>query len=587
MNRPDGKPVRHVRGQLVIALPAVVLVLLVGRLIHIQTRLRPELLEYTQQQREAHRLLRARRGTILDRNGRVLAASREGFGVFADPAQISDPDSTAAELARILGLDRAELLGRLTKDRTRRFVWVQRDAEEIDVDQVRKLRFAGVGIQTEPRRVYPLRETLCHVLGFVGREHRGLEGIELKFDEALAGKDGKRTLLVDARRRAVWSPPLEQVAPKDGHSLVLTVDVAIQQLVERTLEKTVAKFEAESAIGLVTDPRTGEILAMASWPPFDPNEPGASPTARRRNRAVTDPSEPGSAFKIFPASAYLNEGLTDPDEVIFCHNGLAVLKGRRIRDAHKFGNLTMSEVVARSSNIGMVILMQRMTPPKLFEYLTRFGFGQKTGIDLPGESAGLLPPTRKWSSYSPGSMSFGQEIAVTPLQLITAMGAVVNRGRMMRPFMIKSILDSEGREVRTTEPVFEGQAVRADVADVMTRRILVQTVTEGSGEKANLPDYHVLGKTGTAQVPYKDRPGYEPGVYLSSFVAAAPATDPRICVLVQIRRPNPRISYYARVVAVPAVAEILSWTLPYLGVPPDKSPQQLLAHSEFLPHRTH
>lgn len=562
-----------------IALPAVALAVLAGRLIYLQVRLRPQLLDYVQQQREATRTLPASRGSILDRNGRILAASYEVRGVYADPSIIRNPRKTAAHLARILNLDPGQVLDRIIHDPTRRFVWIQRQVERIESNEIRQLGLTGVGIQLQPKRVYPGGKSLCHVLGFVGRDHRGLEGLELAFDRQLAGRDGKQTVLVDARRREVGSPSGAHILPKDGNNLVLTIDAAIQQVVEQQLAQTVQKFEAQSAVGIVTNPKTGEVLAMACWPPFDPNQPNDFPIANRRNRTLTDPAEPGSVFKVFPASAYLNEGLTHPDEVIFCHNGEARLRGRLLHDAHKFGKITMSEIVARSSNIGMVILMERMSRPTLFDYLNRFGFGHKTRINLPGESKGLVPPLSKWSSYSAGSISFGQELAVTPLQLITAMGAIVNRGRMMRPRIVRSLLDPRGRVADDFPPEFVRQVVRSAVAETMTKEILVRTVNEGSGEKANLTDYQVLGKTGTAQIPFSDRPGYEPNAYLSSFLAAAPASDPQLCVLVQIRRPNPRISYYARLVAAPAAGEILRWTLTYLDVTPDKVNGTFIARS--------
>ncbi|UCG31838.1 MAG: penicillin-binding protein 2 [Phycisphaerales bacterium] len=627
-------------GQLMIALPAAALLVLIGRLVHIQTSVSPRLLDYAERQRTARRVLPARRGAILDRCGRILAASRQLPSIIADPALVNDITETsvrlspvldmspeditekllridtvpritarlastlgvqqealasmltdvenslasvqdipvaAARLAPTLGRDRAFLAEQLTKASRRRFVWLKRRADAIEAAEVRRLDIRGVGVLMEPERNYPMGQTACHVLGFAGRDDVGLEGLERLYDHWLAGEPGRQVYLVDARRRPVWQSPDAQITPRDGCSLLLTIDAGIQETVERILANTVAEFEAESAVAIVTAPKTGDVLAMACWPAFDPNAPADADPGARRNRALTDPVEPGSAFKPIPATAVLNEGLTRPEEVIFCHNGLMFLGRRQLRDAHSFGHITMSQVVSRSSNIGMAILAGRVKPSLLHRYLAGFGFDEPTGIDLPAENAGLLLGVDRWSSYSPASIAMGQEIAVTPIQLVTAFGAIVNHGHLMRPRIVQRILSPEGACVHENPPRFVRQVVRPEVADVMASRILVETVTDGSGKKAALRDYQVLGKTGTAQVPYRDRRGYEPGAYLASFMAAAPAADPQICVLVQVRKPNPKIAYYGSAVSAPAVGKILKWTLPYLRIPPDLPAAQRLA----------
>jgi len=559
-----------------IAIPATVLLVLVGRLVYIQTKLSPRLLAYAEQQQTAQRVLPARRGAILDRCSRILAASHEVPGIYADPGLIEDPSLVAAKLGAVLGMEPPALESKVAAAGERRFVWIKREADSIETAEVRCLNLKGIGVRMEPKRSYPMGTALCHVLGFAGRDNQGLEGLELLYDRWLAGEDGRQVCLMDARRRVVWQKPDARSTPHDGCNLVLTIDAAIQEVVERALAETVAEFEAESAVAIVTAPKTGDVLAMASWPVYDPNHPAAAEPDARRNRAVTDPVEPGSAFKPIPAVALLNEGLTYPEEMIFCHHGLLQLGRRLLRDAHNFGDLTMSQVVSRSSNIGMALLGQRMSPATLRDYLARFGLDERTGIDLPGENAGLLPALRQWSSYTPASISFGQELAVTPIQLITAFGAIVNQGRMMKPRIVRSILSPEGICLEQHEPEMVRQVVGSDAAEVMSSRILVETVTAGSGKRAALSKYQVLGKTGTAQVPWPDRRGYEPDAYLASFMAAAPASDPAVCVLVQVRKPNRQIGYYGSVVSAPAAGRILEWTLPYLRVPPDLPGEQRL-----------
>jgi cell division protein FtsI (penicillin-binding protein 3) len=349
---------------------------------------------------------------------------------------------------------------------------------------------------------------------------------------------------------------------------VLTIDSVIQGFLEQQVADRVQQFEAQGGVGVVMDPRTGDVLAMACYPTPGPDDRAGLAPSLRRNRVVTDMVEPGSTFKPFVACGALLTGVVSREQTIFCHNGLYVIGRRLLHDSSPHGHMTFAEIVARSSNIGMAIIGERMGNQAIHDIVRRFGFGSKTGIDFPGESPGSVLPLSLWTGYSTCSVPMGQEIAVTPLQLIAAFSAILNDGVYLRPRMVRALLSPDGEVVQEfagPQPV--RRVLPIETARYMSREVLVSVVNDASGRRAALPNYQVLGKTGTAQVPYEGRRGYEPGAYLASFIGAAPADDPRVVVLIMIEKPNPGLGYYGSVVAAPGVREVLAATLAYLQVP--------------------
>ncbi len=551
---------------------------MVGRLVYIQAAMRPELLAYAHQRQYSDIQLPARRGTILDRRGRTLGGSQYEPTLFADPALIQSSTDAAAKLEPVLGVPAVQIVARLdeAKAKGRRFVVLKRRATRAEAEAVEALSkeegLRGLGMLDEPARVYPMGALAAHVIGFVGADDQGLEGIEKLYDKHLSGTPGRRRVFRDVNRRPVFQEEGSCTAPKDGAHVVLTIDAYLQEVVEREVGKAVADFKAESGVGLVIDPRTGDVLAMTCVPTFEPAQAGKAPPAARRNRILTDPVEPGSVFKAYVMAPALAAGLTRPEEVIFCHNGLYVTGKRMLHDHHPYGNLTVEQILTKSSNIGMAILGQRLGNTRIYEALKAFGFGRASGIDLPGEDNGLLMPLKTWTSFTTTSVPMGHELAVTPMQLATAFSALANGGLVVQPRVVRAVLDADGEVIEEhREPTIRGTAVDAQTAATM-RRILVKVVEEGTGTVCRLDRWWVMGKTGTAQVPriQKGRRGYEPDTYLGSFIAAAPASDPMFVTLVMIRKPDRRIGYYGSKVAAPAVKVILEEALRYFDVPPDK-----------------
>lgn len=566
-------------GQAVVGLLCVCLVALVGRLSYIQACMRPKLLEWAQQRQSSTIPLPGRRGHILDCRHRVLAGSHDQSTVFADPLMVKDHGDAAERLAPLLEMPAKAIREKLDRSASARYVVLKRGVSAEIAREIRGLHdLAGVDVCNEPARVHAMGSLAAHVLGFVGADGVGLEGVELSCEKYLRFKPGRRVVYWDARREnAMFQDPEGYVPPRDGSDVILTLDAAVQEIVERELARTVQKFKAESALGVVMNPKTGEILAMACSPTFDPEQPGKSPPQVRRNRILTDPVEPGSIFKPFIMVGALADNLTRPTEVLFCHNGLYVIGKRLLHDHHPYGNLTIEQVITKSSNIGMAIIGQRMGNKRMYDTLRSLGFGQVTGIDLPGESEGLLMPLRFWNSYTTTSVPMGQEMALTPIQLATAFSALVNGGRLPRPHVIAGIVDERGEVVEDRRPQEDrGQAIDPVAAETM-KQILIKVVNEGTGKPSSLDHWQVMGKTGTAQVPWPPevrrqtkRKGYEPDAYLGSFLAAAPAADPAVVVLVMVRKPDRRIGYYGGTVSAPAVKVILQEVLAYLNIPHDK-----------------
>lgn len=550
------------------------LALLVGRLVHLRAKEAPFWQRYAQERQISTIPMPARRGFIFDRRFRVLAGSQDLPTVFADPRPMDDRAEVARALSGILDMPAREIRALLDEPTAPGYVVLKRSVDARVVEELKKAKIVGVGVQNEPVRTYPMGTLASHVVGFVGKDGKGLEGIEKHFDAYLHATPGKRDVYRDVRRRAVLPVPDSSIAPRDGDSVVLSIDIAVQEMVEKAVAEQVTRFQAECGLGVAMNPKTGEVLAMTNYPTYAPSEGSEVHPERRRNRVLTDPVEPGSVFKPFVMVTALAEGVTTPGESIFCENGLYAVGARRLHDHHPYGFLTAAEVLAKSSNIGMAKLGERLGNQRMYEALYALGFGHPTGIDLPGEDKGLLMPLRKWDKFTTTSVPMGQEIAVTPMQIVTAFCALVNGGRLIQPRVVLAVIDREGRVVKDNSRVIDkGQKINPTAAETI-RKLLVGVVTGGTGKPCDIAKWQLLGKTGTAQVPKIGTGRYEPDAYLGSFVAAAPASDPQVVVLVMVRKPKRSIGYYGATVALPAVKTIMEGVLPYLNVPPDKTEPQ-------------
>ncbi len=575
---PDRRPLRSgiaVAALLILGLGLVGTSARVGWLASGRARTPDEtaLRDLYKRQHTARIHLSARRGDIYDCRGRRLAGSLEVPSVFADPVLIDNVGEAAGQLAPVLEMPASLIAEMIEKRKDRRFAWLARHVDEQQARAVRDLRIRGIGIQREPFRSYPAGPLASHVLGFIGADQEGLAGAELQYDKALQGRDGFKVCNKDAGGRILSLVPNGFQPPRDGCDVVLTIDSFIQSIAERALAQAVDKYEAEAGVAVVTEPSTGQVLAMAGRPTFDPNDYRHATGENLRNRALTGPVEPGSTFKPMIAAAALQEGFVRPGEVFFCHNGVYVSGSRRLRDHHGYGDLTFEEVLGKSSNIGMALIGERLGNPAMWHHLTRFGFGAKTGIDLPGEDVGILLPLAKWTRYSTHSIPMGQEIAVTPIQLITAFNTVINGGTWVQPTITRGVIAPDGRlVVDNRQPHNTRRVLEARVAEYMTETVLTGVVNDGTGWPARLGRWQVVGKTGTAQMARRDGRGYEPDAYIGSFICGAPARDPRVSVLVMIYRPNRRLGYYGGTVAAPAAATILGASLDYLNIPDDPVP---------------
>jgi cell division protein FtsI (penicillin-binding protein 3) len=513
-----------------------------------------------------------RRGPILDREGRPLAVSVDAESLYAVPQDVADPRATAAALAGALSLDpagRREVEAKLRRKSA--FVWIERKLDPLTARRVRELSLEGVGFVAEQRRYYPQRELAAHVLGYVGVDNTGMGGVEFGLEREIRGREAKVVVSADARRRPVAQTERPST---DGATVVLAIDEAIQYVAERELERAVEASQAASGTVIVVEPFSGEVLALAGRPTFNPNRYNAYPSSRWRNRAVGDVFEPGSIFKIVTAAAALQENVVSPGELLDCGHGRIEIDGIVINDHAVFDTLTFAQAVERSSDVGMIRVAQRLGRDNFARYVRDFGFGTATGVDLPGESAGLLRPTSRWSALSLPSMSFGQEIGVTGMQIAMAAAAVANGGYLMRPIVVKRVEDAQGRVVKDAKPYVVRRVLQAGTVDTLTD-ILRAVVTEGTGRQAAIPGYVVAGKTGTAQkVDASGR--YSMVDHVASFVGWVPVARPALVVLASLDTPR-GVRNQGGDVAAPLFARVAEGALRILAVPPDDQGRVLRA----------
>ncbi len=530
------------------------------------------------QLRDVH--LSPKRGTILDRNGEELAVSVDVESVYANPRLMRregvSAEEVATRLSPVLDIPAERLLDRLSRDRY--FVWLERQVSPEEAAAVRALDLTGVVITTESERFYPNRSLAAHILGSVNIDGEGLEGLELSLEDRLRGESASIPALRDRRGRVVFSDHLLDDRASLGDDVVLTIDRAIQAVAERELMLSVRTFEAQSGSVVVMDPNTGEILAMASYPTFDPNDAGASPPGHRRFRAITDRFEPGSTVKPFTVAAALAAGVLRPSERIDCEGGRMEVEGSiPIRDTHACtGPITPAEVLSHSSNIGAAKIGRRLTSRGLYRAFRRFGFGVPTGVPLPGETSGVLRHHSEWYERDMLSIAFGQGISVNALQLAAAMGVIANGGRLMEPTLIRRIVDANGDVVEESSPSVRRQVVPRATARLVADMLTAVTSDDGTGAEAAIEGYLVAGKTGTAQKHDAVRGGYHTDAenhWLSSFVGFVPAEAPRLVIAVIIDEPT--IDHYGGVVAGPVFRRVGEAALRHLGVPPSGSGEAL------------
>ncbi len=503
------------------------------------------------------------RGTIYDARGRELAVSVIVDSAFVDPSQVSDPEALVRRLGEVPEIDSGAAAAAL--GRSGRFAWVGRKLDPGVSTALRELDVADLHFLQESRRCYPMGRLAGQVLGFVGLDPHGLEGLEARFEPQLAGDAGERTVLRDALRGTVRVPGMSFSEAKPGLDLHLTIDASIQYIVERELRAAIERHQAASGSVVILDPRTGAVLAMASAPDFDPNAFNQAGKERWRNRVVTDAYEPGSTFKVITAAAALEANLVDPSDVFDCENGGISVKGKWINDHKSFGELTVREVMANSSNVGAIKLGLMAGDRALYDQIVKFGLGQPTGIDLPGESSGIVRPLERWGKRDGAYISFGQGISVTSLQLAGVFAAIANGGYLYQPYVVTGVGRDGEVEPLVERPVLLGRPV--DPATALTlERMLEAVVEEGTGKAAAVPGYRVAGKTGTAQIAVAG--GYAPNSFIASFAGFVPARDPALVGVVRID--EPRGAYHGGDVAAPIFGAIAEQVLVYLGVPPDR-----------------
>ncbi len=517
--------------------------------------------------------LEPQRGAILDSRGRVLAASNQVRIVFADPKEIQEPKETANTLAPILDMGGHEIYKRIVESSSPRYAVLCEEVSRQACEAIQAIH--GLGVQQQWRRHYPMGSLTSHVVGFTSLDNQGLGGVEHEFNSTLSGEGARHAFFVDVRRRplslCVANTDLEAVIPTHGNAIILTLDTTIQQFAREALISQYKAFEAEGALAVVANPQTGAILAMVSIPDFDPTDIAHANPDHFYNRAVTEQYEPGSIIKPITMAIALDTGAVRTNQVIYCEEGNYRGKGfGRITEYRRgYGNLPLRDIIKYSSNIGMAKIGQIMGPEKLYEGLTLFGFGKPVDIKLPGEATGLLRAPDTWTGYSITRIPFGQEISVTALQMIRAFCMLANGGRMVQPYIVKALVHPDGsiQDMRPSSLQL-GYVIKPEIAKWMITEAMNAVVNDedGTGKRAKIEGRSVFGKTGTAQLARSDGRGYEHRAYVASFMGGAPAEDPRVIVLVSIRRPNVSLGkgYTGGTVSAPVAKAILEKTLPYL-----------------------
>jgi cell division protein FtsI (penicillin-binding protein 3) len=518
-------------------------------------------------------IIYARRGIIRDAHDEALAENVPVKTAVADASHIRDPLALAAAIADQLEMDPRDLADKLSQSgKGSKHIVLKAEIPEQRAEKIKEaLRVAnlrGIYFDQDFVRVYPNGQMLSQVIGFVDHEHKGTMGIERTMQDFLQGADGFRYIETDRTGKELVPYRGQENPAKDGCSVKLTVDLGLQNILETELDAACAEFKPKDATAIIMRPQTGEILAMASRPTFDPNRPGNAVPEQEKNRSVVDMIEPGSTFKIVTTSAVLEEKLVTPDTTVYCENGHFQYAGRVLRDAHPMGVLTVHQVLMKSSNIGVAKLALQLGEAKLYEYIRRYGFGQKTGIALSGEISGLVNPPHRWSKLDITRIPMGQSVAVTPLQMVTAVSSIANGGKLMKPMIVSEITDETGRKIATFAPEMVRQVVSTETARKITSALKDVVSKLGTAQKAAVPGFRVAGKTGTAQ-KVDPRGGYMSGRYVTSFVGFMPADDPRFTLLVLLDDPTAKEGeVYGGTVAGPIFSRMAEKAARYMDLRP-------------------
>jgi cell division protein FtsI (penicillin-binding protein 3)/stage V sporulation protein D (sporulation-specific penicillin-binding protein) len=541
-----------------------------ARLIDISVARHDEYSEIAAQKNSIRQPIYARRGLIYDRNGEILADNAPIRTVIADGSRIEHPDRVAKIAAPILGMKEDELTTKLTTNR--RYVVIQRELPAETAFELGKAldaaKLHGIYFENDFKRVHPNGQMLCHVMGFLDHERHGIQGVEASMEDYLAGQDGFRFTEHDRAGREMVVYRGQEREPRDGLNVTLTIDMGLQSIVEDELSAAVKQLKPKNAIAILVNPKTGEVLAMASWPNFEPDKIAEAQPEQMKNHAVIDMFEPGSTFKIVASSGALNEGVINTETRVDCENGAWAYGGRVLRDTHHYGLLTVHDILEKSSNIGAAKLAMRLGDNTFYEYAKRFGFGERTGIELPGEIPGVAHPPSQWDKVTITRMAMGQSVAVTPLQTVMAMGVIANGGKLMAPHIIKSLSDSDGKVIKEFQPTVIRQVINPETASIVSSALADVVSAQGTAPQAAVPGFRMCGKTGTAQIP-KPGGGYYEGKYLASFCGYMPAEEPAFVGIVMIDDANlPPHLNYGGLVSAPIYARIAARAARYLDLQP-------------------
>lgn len=571
--------VRRVRDRYWVKVVLVMIVFAAGygavvyKLYTLQIRDHLELKERADKQQKRTVEIVPKRGTIYDRRMRELAISVDTISVYAVPPRVKDKTGTARALTKITGVSRRKILGQLLKKK--QFVWIARKLNPEVLKELDRAGLEGVEYLYESKRFYPNRSLAASLLGIVGMDNRGLEGLEFQYDSYVKGEPGWFLASVDGRCRKIMAEGEAFVPPAGANHLVLALDKVIQYIAEVELEKAVRENHGVSGTAVMMRPRTGEILAMANYPGFNPNAFQGTRPGDRWNRAILESFEPGSTFKLVTLSAAMDRGRVRARDIFFCENGAYRVCTTVYHDTHEYGWLSPRQILQRSSNIGSIKIGERLQDRDFYQYIRDFGFGEKTGVDLPGEAEGLVRPVPQWSGLSKASLSMGQEISVTALQLISAAATIANGGLRMRPYVVSKVITDEGRVVLENAPQVLGRVVSENTAAFMVHSMEAVVSEKGTAPEAAVPGFRVAGKTGTAQ-KYDPQIGrYSRSKYVSSFVGFVPAEAPEFALIVVVNEPQV-YPFYGGYVAAPAFRRIAQRTLRYLRVAPDRSAEATL-----------
>jgi len=549
-----------------------------GRLTYLELFRHSDYLARALRQQQRTFEITPERGAIYDRNGRPLAMSVPVDSAFGVPAEIADEHLAARLLSGVVGVPQEVLLARFESSRS--FVWISRKLPPEKAEAISKLNLKGIYLQKENQRFYPKRDLAAHVLGFVDLDEKGLMGIERELDTQIRGKGERIVVMADARQR--WFDGGEAQRER-GASVVLTLDEKIQYSAERELAAAMAKTHAAAGTVIVMNPNTGEILALANWPKFNPNKANDAPAETWMNRAVSAIYEPGSTFKLITLAAAFDQGITRPEEAVDCENGAVYISGHRIRDHEPFGLLSVADILARSSDVGAIKIALRLGGPKFYDYIRAFGFGALTGVALPYESRGRVERLEDWKPISVGSISMGQEIGVTPVQLITAVSAIANGGLLYKPQIVaelrrgEKVLPAEG----SLAPADPKRVIRPETAATL-RQLMEGVVLHGTGPLARLDGWTSAGKTGSAQKIDPNTGRYSPTQFVASFTGFAPINNPAVTILVSLDSPVGLRE--GGQVAAPVFKRIAEQVLAYLDVPRDVPLNPKLMETAYMKH---